>query len=147
GAFFYHFRSKADLAEALIRRYAERDRAELEHLLARADGLSRDPLQQMLIFIGLSAEAMAGLETANPGCLYAAYCYRSGLLEEAPLEIVEGSMRHWRERLEARLIRIAELYLPRAPIDAASLADHLLAIYEGAFILSRTLAEPKLVAR
>src|SRR3546814_20572771 len=48
GAFFYHFKSKTDLAHALLERYAANDAAALERHLQRAETLSRDPLQQVL---------------------------------------------------------------------------------------------------
>jgi TetR/AcrR family transcriptional repressor of nem operon len=40
-----------------------------------------------------------------------------------------------------------EKYPPRLPIDPGSLADELTVIFEGAFILSRTLEEPKITAQ
>jgi TetR/AcrR family transcriptional repressor of nem operon len=147
GAFFYHFKSKAELAQALIARFAEHDRREVGELMERAQSLSRDPLQQLLIFIGLQAEAMSKLDTVYPGCLYAAYCYQSGLLEPEHLREVENSMRYWREQLRAKLEEVLKQYSSRLPLNAESLADHLLVTYEGAFILSKTLNEPKLVAQ
>jgi TetR/AcrR family transcriptional repressor of nem operon len=147
GAFFYHFKSKGDLAQSLIERFAEHDRQEIGRIMERARSLSRDPLQQLLIFVGLQAEMMAGLEAVYPGCLYAAYCYQSGLLEPEHLAEVEKSMRFWRDQLKAILDEVLTLYRPRVAIEAESLGDHLLVTYEGAFILSKTLNEPRLVAQ
>ena len=56
GAFFHHFRSKNDLARALIRRYADDGLALFRDNLARARKLSDDPLQQLLILVGLYEE-------------------------------------------------------------------------------------------
>ena len=56
GAFFYHFKSKNDLAQALLERYIQMDDDMLHDLMQRAEGLSHDPLQQYLIFLGLFAK-------------------------------------------------------------------------------------------
>jgi TetR/AcrR family transcriptional repressor of nem operon len=42
-------------------------------LFERADKLSEDPLQQMLIFLKLLAEAMENLSDVHPGCLVATF--------------------------------------------------------------------------
>ena len=56
GTFFYHFKSKNELARALIERFAAADRAVLGESMARAERLAEDPLQQLLIFVGLMIE-------------------------------------------------------------------------------------------
>ncbi len=48
GAFFHHFSSKAELGEELVQRYADQDAEHLEQTLVKAEGLSDDPLQQLL---------------------------------------------------------------------------------------------------
>ena len=54
GAFFYHFKSKNDLAQALLDRYIQKDDEILHELMGRAEKLSHEPLQQYLIFVGSS---------------------------------------------------------------------------------------------
>ena len=56
GAFFYHFKSKAELALALVRRDADHDADLLQGNLDRAESLSRDPLQQLLVLVALYEE-------------------------------------------------------------------------------------------
>lgn len=138
GAFFYHFKSKADLGEALVRRYAELDAAHLETIGERAKKLSNDPLQQLLICIALFEEEAAVINSAPyPGCIYASYCYEAQLFNERTMEIVREAFAMWRRRIGNRLRAIAEVYPPRVPVDIDSLADMLLGIAEGAFILGR----------
>jgi len=147
GAFFYHFKSKADLAKALIDRYAARDQGHTEEVLNRASQLSRDPLQRLLIFVGLYVELMGELNDPFPGCLYAAYCYQSGLMQPEVMRVVSDTMIYWRRRIAGLIDKVKEKYPPRVPVDSESLADHLLVTFEGAFVLSKTLNEPKLTAR
>lgn len=147
GTFFYHFDSKANLAYALVSRFAALDRANLDDKMARAEGLSRDPLQQFLIFIGLMREMMEGLAEPYPGCLYAAYVYESELFDAPTLKVVRDAMQGWRDVMAPKIRHIIEQYPPRRPVDADSLADMLTVTFEGAFIVSRVMGEPDLVAR
>jgi TetR/AcrR family transcriptional repressor of nem operon len=146
GAFFYHFKSKNDLARALIDRFWQLDQQQYYSARERAEQLSRDPLQQMLIFVGLFIEIMEPLEEPYPGCLYASYCYEGRILDEETLGVVREAMLFWRGKLSESFETIAAKYPPRLPVDANSLADELTVILEGAFIVSRTLNEPKVTA-
>lgn len=114
GAFFHHFKSKRELARALIQRYAEQGVELFEASLARARKLSDDPLQQF------DADIRPILN-------------REFLLA--------------RHELTSLIERIAERYPPRAPIDATALADTFNSTFEGAFILSKSLAEPAITAQ
>ena len=147
GTFFYHFDSKAKLGYALVTRFAELDRANLEEKMARAEGLSRDPLQQFLIFIGLMREMMEGLTEPYPGCLYAAYVYESELFDARTMKVVRDALQGWRDVLAPKIRQIIERYPPRRPVDPDSLADMLTVVFEGAFIVSKVMGEPDLVAR
>jgi TetR/AcrR family transcriptional repressor of nem operon len=146
GAFFYHFKTKAELAHALVERYAALDSGHLERNLERAEQLSRDPLQQVLLFVGLFKEAAAELSEPYPGCLFASYCYEAQLFDAATLKIVDQAMRTWRERLGAKLGEVIAERPPRLPATAEGLADMMTVVFEGAFILSKTLKEPGVVA-
>lgn len=146
GAFFYHFKSKTDLAHALIERYAAKDAAVLERHLQRAETLSRDPLQQMLICFGLFEADMAALAAPYPGCLYASFTYEAQLFDDATLALVRQVFAGWRARVAAKLRDVAALYPPRLPADIDSLADMSLAIAEGAYVLSKVNRDPQAVA-
>ncbi len=147
GAFFHHFSSKAELGHAIVRRYAEEDARHLEETLDKAEGLSDNPLQQLLIFVRLFQQEMETLEEPYPGCLYASYLQQSGLFDERIMELIRNSMLKWRRRVLAKLEEVAEEHPPRMSVDLESLADMLLVIFEGAYILSQSLREPKEVAR
>ena len=146
GGFFYHFKTKGDLALALVERYAANDAANLEAVTARAAQLSRDPLQQVIILVGLLREELAELTAPVPGCLFASYCCEAQLFDDATLEVARRSFIAWRERLGATLREAMALRPPRYRVDADSLADMLSVTVEGAFIMSKTLREPALVA-
>lgn len=147
GAFFHHFESKADLGRALVRRYAEEDARHLLGTLEKAEGLSEDPLQQLLIFVKLFQQEMEQMEEPYPGCLFASYLHQSELFEEPILELIRDSMLLWRRRVREKLDEVAAEHPPGRDVDLESLADMLLVIFEGAFVLSLSLRESDTVAR
>jgi TetR/AcrR family transcriptional repressor of nem operon len=142
GAFFYHFKSKNELAKALIHRYAEQDHAHIEAQMTRAEKLSHDPLQQVLIFIGLLQEESEQLVSPEGGCLIASYMYQFDDLEPEVREICAQSVFMLRQRLGEKYTVIIDKYPPRVPVKPAELADALVSAFEGAFILMRVLQDP-----
>lgn len=150
GAFFHHFKSKQDLAQALVERYAAADAAHLDHLLARAEALSRDPLQQVLLFVGLMAESLdaaAGADaSAASGCLFASFLYEAQLFDGATHAAIADSFAYCRSRLAPKLEAILKARVPRVPVTADGLVDAALAALEGGYVLSRIRREPRSVA-
>lgn len=146
GGFFHHFDSKAALARALIERDAGRDAARLAANMTRAEALSRDPLQQVLICFGLYEEELAGLTAPYPGCLYASFCYEAQLFDDETMAVVRRAFAEWRAKVGAKIAAIIAHYPPRLPVTPASLADLILAMAEGAYILSKVNRDPKAVA-
>ncbi|MGK7370739.1 MAG: TetR/AcrR family transcriptional regulator, partial [Candidatus Halalkalibacterium sp. M3_1C_030] len=147
GAFFHYFSSKEELGHTLVKRYAEADIEHLEKTIAKAEGLSEDPLQQLLIFIKLFEQEMDTLDEPYPGCLYASYLQQSGLFNQEIMELIRESMLTWRLRVRDKLEEITKQHPPKQHVDLESLADMLLVVFEGAFVLSQSLGESKTVAR
>ncbi len=145
GAFFHHFKSKNDLAFKLIERYAQSDIDIMQGNLARAEKLSSDPLQQYLIMIGLWEEYFSEFEKPSPGCLLASYIYELQLFDEETREIINNVFLTWRRELTKRLKKIAKENPPAKKVHLESLADQFLVLIEGAFILARSLNDPKIV--
>jgi TetR/AcrR family transcriptional repressor of nem operon len=146
GAFFHHFTSKAELAAALLDQYAQADAAHLELHMERAERLATDPLQQLLVFVGLFEEEMAAVVTPFPGCLYASFTHEAGLLDEESRRKVLLAFQRWRTRLGEKLEEVSQRY-PVAPgHTVAGLEDMMLTLFEGAFILSRVFGEAGMVA-
>jgi len=145
GAFFHHFKSKAALAEALIERFDASDADLNAQTWARADRLAGDPLQRVLVFIGLFEEMFASLDEA-PSCLFASYVYELQLFDEDTRKIVADAFNRWRRDMKHRLDEVAERYPPAEPVDTTSLADMFTVIIEGAFTTAKAMREPGIVA-
>lgn len=146
GTFFYHFPSKDDLARALLARYAEVDRRMVDGFMERAEKLARDPLQQLLVFLILHEEMFEEMEGPDPGCLFASYSYEAGLFDEETHEVIESSVRHWREVVADKLRAAIERTSPRVPVDPDQLADVSYSLLQGAFIMSRVAGDSSLMA-
>ena len=139
GGFFYHFKGKNELALGLINRYLEADKVFFNSLFDRARVLSEDPLQQMLIFLKLLAEAMAELKQSHPGCLVAAFTYESQQFDDVVLETMKQGTLSWRRLFAGQLQAVEEKYSPRFVTSTDDLADMLSACLEGGILLSRIL--------
>ena len=141
GAFFHHFRSKRELARTLIQRYSDEGVQLFRDNLARAKKLSGDPLQQFLIFIGLYEELFEGLAEPYPGCLLASYVMEMQQFDEDMRRIINVEFEMSRTELTTLINEISEKYPPHSTIDPVSLADGFMSVFEGAFILSKSLRE------
>ena len=78
-------------------------------------------------------------------CLHASFCYEQALVDDATRELIAEAVRAWRLRTRDKLSEVVKHYPPRVPVDLDALADQGLAVYEGTFVLSRALGEPKLL--
>ncbi|MGI9259878.1 MAG: TetR/AcrR family transcriptional regulator [Gammaproteobacteria bacterium] len=146
GAFFHHFRNKKELARALIERYADDGVTLFESNLERAKKLSDDPLQQLLIFVGLYEELFESLTDPYPGCLLASYAYEMQLFDDDIKPIVNKEFYLSRRELTALIERIAEKYPPGVSFDARALADMFMSTFEGAFVLEKSFGTPQITA-
>jgi len=142
GGFFYHFTGKNDLAHSLVQRYLVQDDLFFNNLFERADSLSEDPLQQMLIFLKLLSEAMADLPNGHPGCLVASFAYESLQFEKEVMDLAAEGILCWRKLFLGRLENIAEKYPAKIDVSFAELADMLTSTIEGGILISRVISCP-----
>ena len=147
GAFFHHFKNKNDLAHSLIRRYADEGLVLFRDNLARARKLSDDPLQQLLILVGLYEELFEHLTEPYPGCLLASYVYELQQFDEKTRSILNEEFLQSRREVMKLLRSIMKRYPARRPVDLMALADGFMSAFEGAFILSKSLNEADITAR
>lgn len=146
GTFFYHFKSKRELAKILIERFHSKDMDQFNRLMKRAETLSEDPLQQLIIFVGLLEDMLDQLNEPFPGCLFASYVYQSEQFDEEIMCVCSQAMVDWREMFAIKIRQAIEFHQPDQKVDADSVADLLTCIFEGALLISKTLKDPKLVA-
>ena len=146
GTFFYHFKSKRELAKILIERFHSKDMDQFGRFMSRAEKINSDPLQQLFIFVGLLEDMLDQLNEPFPGCLFASYVYQSEQFDEEIMCVCSKAMVDWRTMFGIKIHKAIEFHQPVQKVDADSLADLLTCILEGAILISKTLNDPKLVA-
>jgi len=147
GGFFYHFDGKNALAYALMERYREQDTLIFSGLFKRAEELTDDPLQQMLVFVKLLAEMMADLEGLHPGCLIASFTYESHQVNDEVRAITADSVKDWRRLFKTQIDKINANYTANADTSSDNLADMLSTIIEGGIIVSRAVNKPDILVQ
>jgi len=147
GGFFYHFDSKNSLVYALMQRYREKEAFIFSDLFKRAEELTSDPLQQMLVFVKLFAEMMADMKLLHPGCVVASITYESQQVNEQVRNITTEIVLDWRNLFREHLKKIDQVYSPNANVSSDDLADMLSTIMEGGIIISRALNDPSVLEK
>ncbi len=145
--FFYHFDGKNDLVCALMHRYREQDALLFSGLFERAEELTDDPLQQMLVFVKLLAEMMEDLEGLHPGCLVASVTYESDQVNEEVRGITADSVKDWRRLFKEQIEKINSQYTPKSESTSDDLADMLSTIMEGGIVVSRAVNDPDILVK
>jgi TetR/AcrR family transcriptional repressor of nem operon len=147
GAFFHHFRDKADFARALVERYARNDYAIFERLAVEAEAASDDPLEQTLHFLAAFERFIEELPEPVAGCVFAAYTYESLQFDPTIHGFIAQSFRRWSALYEKKFEAVLARHKPAHAVTARELAETVMAIIEGGFILSRSFNDPVMVAR
>lgn len=145
--FFYHFPDKNALARALIERQIVEEGEMLVGIIHRAEELSDDPLQQMLIMMRLMAERYVEVPGGYAGCILASATYQDRLFDAEVKAANRRAHMAWRERFRGHFERIAAAYPPREPVDAGDMADMVNAVIEGGMILARGMGDPQVLVR
>src|SRR5690606_17119455 len=146
GAFFYHFKSKAELARAVIEHYAKNDEEGLRVALEATEKFSADPIKRLLEFVQWFIDSFKELEEPFPGCLFASYTYEPGHFSEEVKEVVASSIISWREAIVQLINEAERASNTKLMVETESLADQFTVIMEGAFIISKSLKAPGIIA-
>lgn len=145
GSFFYHFPSKKDLAVALVKKFSASEMIILQENLGKANKLSKDPLQQLLIFVGLIQDLHSQLEEGHIGCLFASFSYENQLQDEELQAMASETLIEWKTKLSEKIQEIIKLYPPTQSVNPDDLADMFLVTLEGAYVLTRIMHNPNIV--
>jgi TetR/AcrR family transcriptional repressor of nem operon len=115
--------------------------------LQRVRTLTDDPLQQLLILVGLYIELFELLKSPYPGCLLASYVYELQNFDESTVAIINEEFQHSRQQISLLLEQAVNRHQPATEIEVQALADAFMVCFEGAFILSKSFADAKITAQ
>jgi len=146
GAFFHHFKGKADLARELVEWHARQDLAMFERFAAEAEAASDDPLAQALRFLDAFEGYISDSTDASPGCMYAVYTYESMQFDPAVRDLVADILRQWTAIYVRKFQEVIDRYPPALPITARQLAEMIVAIIEGGLVLQRAYGDTRVTA-
>ncbi|MCK7591064.1 TetR/AcrR family transcriptional regulator [Subsaxibacter sp. CAU 1640] len=148
GAFFYHFKSKSELAKALIEDFAGEDISYMNKALDKTATINeKDALERLLQFIQEFIDMMADLSDPPPGCLYASYLNETNQFDEDIRSYITSTILLWRQTLELLIGNVLEQRKMSIEVDSKSLADMLVVIFEGSYVVSKAVNEADLTAK
>lgn len=141
GAFFHHFKGKAELARAVVERYAEADFRLFEEMSARADRLADDPYERVMVFLKLFEDFLDGLGKPFPGCVFASYTYESRQFGPEVHSYIRERLGAWIGQYEAKLEALIATRAPTRPVTARALAEMIVTLVEGGFVMANAFGD------
>ena len=141
GAFFHHFRSKADLALRLVERYVDADLAHLHAGCSAVAGID-DPAARVVAFLRFYEDGAEELMAEQSGCLYATVLAEREFIGTDINALVARAGVVWRTAFVDLLRPAIAARRPGLDVDIEALADHLYTTFEGGYILCRTVSDP-----
>lgn len=141
GAFFHHFKSKSDLAKAVVERYWENDYALFLGFSEQADRLSDDPLERVLIFLRLFEDYLDGLGGPAPGCIFASYTYERHQFGPDVQDFIRKSFDVWVSLCEDKLAALIAARPSAEEVTARQLAELIASVIEGGFIMANACGD------
>jgi TetR/AcrR family transcriptional repressor of nem operon len=147
GAFFHHFKGKAELAEALVERYRKNHAKLFQRLIAEAEAEHDDPLDATYHLLRRFESFIEAQSAPLQGCIFAAYTHEGGQFDTTLRDIIADSLKRWAALYEAKFAAVIARYEPRLPVSGKELSEMIVSIIEGGLILARSYGDAHLVAR
>jgi TetR/AcrR family transcriptional repressor of nem operon len=137
GSFFHYFKSKEDLAKALLTRKCS------SHQKTKEELYGPDPLKRVYGQIDMAIEMSKNPEITK-GCLKGMLAQEMSETHPEIRRICQEYFNHMVESLAEDLKEAKAQYAPKASFDPLSLAKHFVAILQGSLILVKTYQDHRL---
>lgn len=141
GSFFHYFSNKEELGQAVLAHYMS---GHIQAMQAAPFGKKRDPLARVFGHIDFIVKMSSNPETLK-GCLLGGFSQDLCGTHPAIGASCGGYFAQWAALMENDLKAAKQRYAPRAKFDTKSLADHFIAVIEGALILVKAKQDGKIL--
>ena len=142
GSFFHYFESKDVLGQELLERYCRDARARHDALF----GDDTDPLKRIYHYLDTTAEAARSGELKK-GCLLGSFAQELADENKGIRETCAKAFAGWAGRFAGELSLAKAKHAPRAKFDPDGVAEHFVAIMEGAALLCKTQQDCAVIGR
>jgi len=133
GSFFYYFKNKESLGQALLPHFL---RIMGELLMQGNHQQVDDPLQRLYSYCDDIANLLTHQDVPK-SCLIGNFAQELASTQPAFSTICNDCFAQWAQQLQQELDAACQRYPPNGTIDTYSIAEHFLAIFEGALILAK----------
>jgi TetR/AcrR family transcriptional regulator, transcriptional repressor for nem operon len=140
GAFFHYFASKQELASAVLKAWVERGASLFDNAPFMQALTPTDRLYGYIDFVG-----QATMRMPLVGCMVGILSVESSSTDQALREECSSAFKQWAADIKALLKAAAPRHVNARQLNA--LAQHFLAVFEGALVLARAHADPGIVER
>ena len=139
GSFFHYFKNKEDLGKTLVERFCCSSQEKIQQVCCKESG--QDPLARVYLYIDSVIEGKAG----KGGCLIGTFAQELSDTHPHIRSCCAKGFEEWAEVLRKDLTQAKAKYAPKLSVDGQSLAEYLIAVFEGAQILARAKKDPRVV--
>jgi TetR/AcrR family transcriptional repressor of nem operon len=141
GSFFHYFESKDEFAEAVLGHNWSSTQPMLRSAFAKSD----DPLQRVHDYLDLFV-AVAADPHVEKSCLFGNLSQEVAPTHPRLRSACRLGFSRWAEQVALRLEDAKQAHPPAIDFDSASLAAHLIAIYEGSLVLAKAAGDAQVLA-
>lgn len=141
GSFFHYFESKDHLGQELLRRFCE-SAAKMHQAFC---GDEKDPLKRVYRYIDSLIE-LSQDPAMGKGCLLGLFSQELCEVNTKIQTACEKGFAEWAGQFGQELAQAKAKYAPRKSFNPHELAEHMIAVIEGALILSKAHADKRIVA-
>jgi TetR/AcrR family transcriptional repressor of nem operon len=141
GSFFHYFEGKEHLGRMVAERFFASHR---ERFQAAPFRQKKDPLDRVFGFVDFLME-MSHSPQASKGCLLGTFVQELAQTHPEIRSVCAACFDKQAEALKCDLDEAKAKYAPRARWTTQSLAEHLIAVAQGAIILAKARQDPKVM--
>ena len=141
GAFFHYFTDKQDLGKAALTGFMAAQQRRVQKAALAPDA---DPLKRVYGYVDFAIK-LSRDPASRQGCLLGNFAQELSDTHHEIRDLCAQHFSQWAEMLRRDLDAAKTRHAPRARFDTASLADHFIAVFEGALIMGKAKQDMRVV--